>query len=357
MKCRNCKRELPENSLFCNWCGVKQIKERNEISIPKPTKNSTGYHGQVMVDGKRVRVSGKTEKEYREKALAYKTKETIPTEKKKLDDCISDYINSNSATLSPATLRGYDQIYRCRFQDYMAMQIQDINWQKMINDEAKKVAPKTVKNGWGLVTAALSYAGYNMPSVNLPKVPVAKTDFLDHKQILTFIQAVRGEPCETAALLALHSLRLSEIYHLNADDISNDTIHVRGATVRDKGNNWVDKDTNKNRTSTRDIPIIIPRLKQILPESGRVVTMPQTSIRQNLEKVCKDNGLPVVSVHDLRRSFASLCAYLRWQPESICALGGWRQGSPVVHDIYIKISNRGIAEDVQRMRDYISKNK
>ena len=28
MKCRNCKRENPENALYCNWCGAKQVRER-----------------------------------------------------------------------------------------------------------------------------------------------------------------------------------------------------------------------------------------------------------------------------------------------------------------------------------------
>ena len=28
MQCINCNREIPDNSLFCNWCGKKQIKEK-----------------------------------------------------------------------------------------------------------------------------------------------------------------------------------------------------------------------------------------------------------------------------------------------------------------------------------------
>jgi len=358
MKCRNCKRELPENSLYCNWCGVKQIKEKNEISIPKPTKNSTGYHGQVMVDGKRVRVSGKTEKEYREKALAYKQKE-IAINNLTLKECLTDYINSNSETLSPGTIRGYDQILRNRFRDYMPKKVTEIDFQKMVNDEAKlivrgrKISPKTIENGWGLVSAALKYAKLPKPDINTPDVPTAETDFLDHEQIKTFIKAIKGDVCELPALLALHSLRASEIFHLTADDIGKDSIRVAGAMVRDRNNRWIDKQTNKNRLSTRTVPIIIPRLSELVPESGRLVLPKQQTIRMHLERICKANNLPVVTLHDLRRSFASLAAYLHWQEETICAVGGWKPGSPIVHSIYIKVSNRAINEDVAKMQKYL----
>lgn len=353
MKCKNCKRQIQDNSLFCNWCGARQLKEKNEITIPKPTKTKSGYSAQVMIDGQRIRVTGKTEAEYRQAVTKLKSGEKEPEKAPTLKACMEDYINSNTATLSPATIRGYDQILRCRFQPFMAVSVSDIDFQKMVNDEAREVAAKTVKNAWGLVTASLNYAKQPFPEINLPAVPAAETDFLDHKQIKVFLKAVKGDDCEAAALLALHSLRASEMYHLKAGDINNNTIHVRGATVRDKHNQWTDKATNKNRRSTRDIPIIIPRLKKIIPESGPVVTMCQTAVRDHIERICNNNNLPVVTLHDLRRSFASLAAYLQWQEETICAVGGWSPGSPIVHKIYIKISNTAIKEDIKKMQNYL----
>ena len=358
MKCRNCKRELPENSLYCNWCGVKQIKEKTDISIPKPQKTKTGYHGQIMVSGKRIRVSGKTEKEYRENAKALKSGEK-DVNNQTLKECIEDYINSNSDTLSPGTIRGYDQILRNRFRDYMNQKAADIDYQKMVNEEAKKIvrgrkiSPKTIANGWGLVSAALKYAKIKKPDINTPDVPTPETDFLDHEQIKTFLKGIKGDKCELAALLALHSLRASEMFHLTAEDVSDGQIRVAGAMVRDKNNHWVDKQTNKNRKSTRTIPVIIPRVMELLPESGRLVLPKQQTIRTHLERVCIKNNLPIVTLHDLRRSFASLAAYLHWQEETICAVGGWKPGSPIVHDIYIKISNKAISEDVQKMKKYL----
>ena len=37
MKCCNCSREIPENSLYCNWCGKKQLREKEKkLKIPAP---------------------------------------------------------------------------------------------------------------------------------------------------------------------------------------------------------------------------------------------------------------------------------------------------------------------------------
>lgn len=353
MKCRNCKRTIEDNSLFCNWCGAKQLKEKNEYHIAKPTKRNGYYSGRIVVDGQKITVKADTEKEYFQKVTEIKSGKPIEKPAPTLKKAITDYIDNNSDTLSPSTLRGYDQILRCRFQDYMLYNINAIDYQKMVNQEAKKVKPKTIKNAWGLVSAAVKYADFQTPAVNLPKVPLPETDFLDHKQIKTFLKAIQGDDCEVAALLALHSLRASELYHLTVDDISNNTIHVHGARVRNKENQWVDKETNKNRTSTRDIPVIIPRLLKLLPESGEVVTIPPDTVRRNLIKICRENKLPVVSLHDLRRTAASTMAYLQLKPETICAIGGWKPGSPIVHDIYIKISDSAVKEDAEKLRDFL----
>lgn len=354
MKCRNCKRTIVDNSLFCNWCGAKQTKEKNEYHISKPTKRNGYYSGRIVVDGHKVTIKADTEKEYFQKVTEIKSGKPFKQQPPTLKKAIENYINSNSQTLSPSTLRGYDQIIRCRFQDYMFCNIDVIDYQRMINDEAKTtVSPKTIKNAWGLVSASLRYAGYNRPHINLPKVPLPETDFLDHKQVKVFLKAIEGEDCEIPALLALHSLRASEMYHLTTDDIRNKIIRIHGATVRDKNNKWVDKDTNKNRNSTREIPVIIPRLLKIIPKSGSVVTIKQTTVREHLEDICRKNDLPICSLHDLRRTFASLAAYLQWQEETICAVGGWRQGSPIVHDIYIKTSNTAIKEDISKMTKFL----
>jgi len=354
MKCKSCRRDLPTGSVYCNWCGAKQIKEKGGVTVRAPIKLKSGYAQRIMVGGKEIYIKAETEEEYYRKAREIKTGKRSPAELMTLQELIDGYIEVNKNILSPSTLRSYISYAKNRFQDYSREQIGGADWQRIINDEAAKVSPKTVKNAWGLITAALNWSGLKVPDINLPAVASTDQDFFDHQQILTFLQAEDGRREELAALLALHGLRASEIWHLEREDISDGVIHVRGATVRGPGSVWVDKKTNKNRTSTRDVPIIMPRVLQLLPDSGRVVTVPQQSVNRRIATVCKRCGLPVCSVHDLRRTFASLGAYLRWSEAAICALGGWAPGSQTVHKIYIKISSKEIAEAAKTMADYLA---
>ena len=73
MKCRNCRRVITDNSIFCNWCGAKQLKEESEISVPRPRLLKSGaYSAQIMVKGLRVTVTRSTEQEYYAEARAIK---------------------------------------------------------------------------------------------------------------------------------------------------------------------------------------------------------------------------------------------------------------------------------------------
>ena len=76
MVCKNCKRDIYDDSIFCKWCGEKQIRERRkkgEVKVPKPRQLASGeYIGQIMIDGQRHTVKGATLAEYEAKCKAYK---------------------------------------------------------------------------------------------------------------------------------------------------------------------------------------------------------------------------------------------------------------------------------------------
>ena len=37
MLCRKCKKEIPDNSIYCNFCGTKQTDERYKESFENPS--------------------------------------------------------------------------------------------------------------------------------------------------------------------------------------------------------------------------------------------------------------------------------------------------------------------------------
>ena len=75
MKCKKCKREIEDNSIYCNWCGHKQLTASNEVRVPVPRKKGNKWVAQVTVDGERVYVDGDSEEEYYAKAMAVKSRQ------------------------------------------------------------------------------------------------------------------------------------------------------------------------------------------------------------------------------------------------------------------------------------------
>lgn len=356
MKCKYCKSIIENGSLYCRFCGAQLFSsQKKEMAIPKPRQLSDGrWTGQLMVDGRRYSVYGNTQEEYEINARATKAGLiALRSERPKLalGSVIDRYISANENVLSPSTLRGYRMIRKHRFLNYMDRYLTDIDWQVMVSEESLLHSAKTVRNAWGLVSAALTAIGEKTPSVHLPKSAKKELPFLNYLEIQAFLEALHGKPCELAALLALHSLRLSELLALDAEDISSGFIHVHKAVVRDSSGVFVLKSTTKTELSARDVPVMISRLMELVPESGRLVTGKPSTLLSQLNRVCKNAGLPLVGFHGLRRSFASLCYHLKWSERSVMAIGGW-SNMQTVHAFYIKLSQYDLNEDVKSMQNY-----
>lgn len=360
MKCRYCKSEIQDGSLYCSQCGSQLFRSRKqELTIPKPKQRADGsWAGQLMVNGKRMTVKGNTAEEYEINARATKagliaSKDEPP--KLALGDVIDSYIASNEHVLSPSTIRGYATIRKHCFKNYMQKDVQSIAWQKMVNSETFLHSPKTVKNAWGLVSASLAAADQRVPHVNLPKLQQKETLFLDHDQIKIFLEAIKGKPSELAILLGLHSLRQSEIIALRANDIRDGYIHVNKAAVPNERNYLVLKKTTKTKLSTRVIPVMIPRLNELLPEPSdkRLCPEDDSTIYKRINRYCESVGLPKIGIHGLRRSFASLCYYLKIDERTVMQLGGW-SNMQTVHECYIKLAQKDKNDQVEKLKIYFS---
>lgn len=359
MKCKYCKSsDLPDHSRFCPWCGKKLQADAAEIKVPPPRRLPSGtWFNQITVKGERVPVSASTEEEYYAKARAAKLG-LIEAKKKApnltLGAAIDKYIKANDKVLSPSTINAYKSYRKTRFQSYMDKDIGSIPFQAMVNAECQGLSPKTVHNAWRLVTAALRHAGADQPVVNLPKKPKAERQWLDYQQIETFLAAVRGKPYELGVLLALHGLRRSELLHLTAEDIDleKQIIHVRGASVIGDGNKLVEKKTNKNSTSTRDVHILIPRLKELVQgREGLLVTTNPTTLYGLINGLCEKHGLPKTGVHGLRHSYISLCFHLGWNVQTVMREGGYST-TDTVNDVYRHLAAQDADDDIQRGRAF-----
>lgn len=365
MKCKYCGRTVPENSIFCNWCGEKLLKARkkkDDVSVPEPRQLPSGmWNIQLRAEGQSV--TEKTAELCTTKARAIRAgyiKQQKAMPKMTVGKMIDEYIESNSNVLSPSTIKNYKAIRRNHLQDIINKDIKaNINWQKVMNDEAKHVSPKTVANVWRLVTASMRSIDMPIPNINLPQIPVNDMPWLDYEQIKIFLKAIEGEPCELGALLALHSLRRSELLNLTPQSIDKQKriIHVKGARVKGE-NGLVSKGTNKNKSSTRDVPIMVDRLLELIPDAGEdyIITQSGELLKNQINRICRKNNLPEVGLHGLRRSFASLAYHLGWNERTTMEVGGWSD-SGTVHKFYIKLAGQDVNENIEKMKEFFNDDK
>ena len=328
------------------------------MKLPKAVKLKSGaYRIQLKLGGKSVMVYGDTEAQCRKQALLVKSEhlagKVVQTRcRYTVTQAIDKYI-ADHPKLSPSTVRGYRSIQKNMFADAMPQTADAVNWQRIIDSE--NLAPKTLKNAWGFICSVLKHIGINPPSVTLPQIVSSERQFLQPEQISVFLNAMRGDDCELAALLALHSLRRSEILDVTYADIDTKKkiIHVRGAAVVNESGDLVHKAENKNASSTRDIDIMIPRLLDLVkqhdgPKTDYLVDCYPNKIYKNINAACEKAGLPQIGVHGLRHSMVSLAYHLGWSELATMKVAGYSDFN-TMRKIYTHLAEADKAKSVDAM--------
>lgn len=309
------------------------------MKVPEPRKLSSGtWFIQLRLGGESISVSALTRADCIHQAQLIKAQHRAGAREKRLTtdktvrDLMTDYIAALPAGTSPATIRGYKSIQKTRFQsvaDITPGKVKD--WQSVIDQEAQHVKGKTLKNAWGFLCAALKKGGISAPEVKLPAVVPAEKQWLQPEEILRFVACLPHDRFEIAILLALHGLRRSEILAMTHEkiDLSDRTISVQGAAVLTPDGDLVQKQTNKNVSSRRTVPIMIPELIAAIESipaderTGLVYTANPTTLYWRINQICEKNGFSKVGVHGLRHSFASLAYHLGLTEQETMELGGW----------------------------------
>lgn len=324
------------------------------MKVPKPRKLPSGnWFIQLRLNGVSVPVTAATERECKRQAELIKAEHRAgkrevakaaadPTLRQAMDA----YIEKRKNTLSPSTIDGYRRIQKNRFQAYMDRPLSGLkDWQEICDREAKLCAPKTLRNAYRLVVSVLSENGVAAQKVTLPVMAPHTRQWLDPEQIRTLVHSVRETDAAFPVLFALHSLRRSEMLALEWKDIDlrGNTVRVCGAVVQNETHAYVKKATNKNATSTRVIPIMIPALREALEavprndRQGHVITCSPHTVCNRINLACRRAGLPEVGTHGLRHSFASLAYHLGMSELETMEIGGWADNQ-TMHKIYTHLS-------------------
>ena len=335
------------------------------MKIPEPRKLKSGsFFIQLRLNGVSIPVTASSAKECKRQAQLIKAehmagKRLVERSEKTLGELIDMFIEKYESSLSPVTIRTYAGVRRNRFKGYMDKPYSAIkDWQSMINAELKVAAKKTVRTAWGTVTTALTDAGYKIPDVKLPRPAESDLTFLEPEEIQPFLEAVRGDDAEVEILLDLHGLRVSETVYVvrnNMIDLKHNVINVRGAVVPDKNHKYVEKDTNKTKASTRSVPIMIPRLAELVAEyqakGEPIPTHAESTLLKHIHAACKKAGVTDVTNHGLRRTFASLGYSTGVSELALQQMGGW-DDAETMHRIYIKLAARDKKKAENAMADF-----
>lgn len=333
---------------------------------------SGNWHCKLQLGGECISITRRTEAECRAEARYIKAeylagkraKVNKEASEKTLKELQEEFIKSRQAVMSPATVRSYISYKNHRWGAYKDKEYKRIKWQEMINAELDAVSPKTVKNAWGLVSASVKHAGLPVPDVKLAQVPIREIDFLQPEEILKFCETVKGKPYETAALLMLHGLRLSEVLGLTWGNVTKDTIKVQGAMVRGPDGQTVKK-TNKNKTSTRTVPVMMPRLSELIAAGKTdqnndefIVKIHPSNLLEDVKRGCREAGITETTCHGLRHSYASLMYHLgRENPaiseRQVMLWGGW-SNIQTMHKIYIRIAAKDETEAVKAAKSFFT---
>lgn len=361
MKCKKCKRDIEDNSVFCNWCGTRQIAE-SVVKLPKPTHNANGtWSAQVMVNGKRVRVTADTEKDYYAKAAAIKA-ELIEADKpnnKLVSVAVEEYIQAREGIISASTIDGYKRKAKYNLQDLYSLRIKDLTLQVVqnsINLDAKVYAGKTIRSAWALISAA---TGVKFDKLILPSAkPIKKPPTYSVGEIQSIVLELSkyGGQVECAGLLAMWlSLRRSEIMGLKWSDIGTDCIHVRGARVYDEHHKLVEKQT-KTELSERTIPCdeyILTRINALPHDADTVFTISTSGLWEGINKVCKAAGVAHGYLHGFRHTNATVMEYLGVPSLYANRRGGWANDH-VRKNTYTDTMTEGDKEQAKKIDTFFS---
>lgn len=243
-------------------------------------------------------------------------------------NAIGKYLEVKKGVLSPSTLRGYIGIQKNYFTGPLGQKrLKDLTntaIQVWIGDLSSKVSSKTVRNAYGLLSAALEmfHPDFRL-KVTLPAKQRPELYCPSDEDVKRLLAHAKGKELEIAILLAAFGpLRRGEICALTDKDVHGNTIEVSKSMVLSPDGLWVVKQP-KTYGSYRSIefpPFVIEKLTGI---KGRIIKATPAQITNRFSRAVIYSGLPHFRFHDLRHYSASIMHAIGVPDQYILQRGGW----------------------------------
>ena len=239
----------------------------------------------------------------------------------KVSEAVSGYIAAKEGVLSPATVRGYRGLvhYYEEIGQKRVRSLTNEDMQLFVSDLSKKVAPKSVRNIYGLLVSCIRfYKPDAVYSVTLPQVVEYRATSPEDEDIKKLCDASSGQ-LHTCILLGIRGMRRGEICALKYEDIKDGIAHIHADMVKSASGEWIYKEMPKTSGSDRFV---------------RVPDLGEDSVTKRFIELRKSVGVNI-RFHDLRHFFASTGALI--MPDIYLAdMGGWsrKMSSSVMKSVY-----------------------
>lgn len=279
-------------------------------------------------------ITGPDRQTVRKLAAEYEMKRPDPDQYLTLTAALENYLAAKKAVLSPYTVKGYQNIIeKVKAADLgtLCADMTRPDAQKIVS-AFSDLSQKTIRNRMGLISAAVRFAGYNMPPVTYPQKVKAETHIPTEAEMKAVMEAAAGTELEIPIALGMMGLRRGEICALQLSDLKRNRLHIHAAAVDIGGKVTI----KAPKTYDSDRWIQIPdELAKKIRKQGYVTELTPEQLSYHFISFMKKQKVEHFRFHDLRHFFASYCHnVLKLSDAQIQKLGGWKTDH-VMKRVYI----------------------
>lgn len=365
MKCIKCKREIPDGSLFCNYCGKKQtvVKSKTHkrahgsgtiVHDKRYKKEWLAYAPSNRQGRNRIYVGAYlTRKEAQAALEKFVQKERPELYNATLEKIYELWSDIHYKRVSESAISLYSAMWK-RFEPIQGMKVREIktaHLQKIINTGTSKSACDTLK---AISVMLCRYAMENdivdknyAEFIKIPKFEKKEKRIFTPEEIQILWKHTDDYIVQIILFMIYTGLRIGEMTSLKVSDIYMDEGYIVGGEKTEAG---------KNRVVP--IPSEIPELRVFISQwlthadTDKVLNMTPQSFRKQfyatlIKYEIQAEGTRDLTPHSTRHTFASISSQAGIKPENLQKIIG--------HSNFQTTANTYIHQNLEELQKEMSK--